>query len=927
MIRRKYIKILFLCFISTFCLHGQDNKLQQQGENAVKERPLAPSPGLLDTVPGPLDTFPIPSDSLLIIPEINYGDKVKFSPDAPEDEIIYGAKDKKWFDIDSNLVHLYGEAFVNYGALELKAGYIKFDFKNNIAFAEGIMDSVGNEVQRPSFKEGENEFEYKKLRYNFKTQKGFVYNTYTTEGDLYVQGTETKFVSKESDSTLMYDQIFNKNAIITSCELDHPHFGIRAQKLKVVPEQLAVLGPARLEIADIPTPLILPFGFFPLVQGKSSGLIFPDNYEYSPQWGFGLQNIGYYFAINDYIDIKMTGDIYLRGSWGLGTEIGYTKRYKYRGNFSVNFANRFTESLATTVETATPLQSRSFRINWSHNQDSKAHPYRKIGGSANLEFGGFTQLNNPTFAARSNSTRRSNLNISQQFPGTPFSASASFNASQNIANNSITATLPNLQVRMRQIYPFKRKKVIGKQKWYENITLTYSSEAKNFVTGNDTTFFSAETLGNIQSGVKHQASSNTSFKILKYFNFNPSVTYNETWYFRKNESTLLDTLLIAIDTIDNDVFGEAITRADTTFGVRQDTIVNAWTPYRNLTASASVSTTIFGTKLFSRGRLRGLRHVIKPSMSMNYQPVNRDRYIDLVDTDLRESYNLPEEYEILTSGVFGAPSLNGDGAFNISYRFKNDFEAKFLVRKDSTTRNVKIFNNWSFSGNYNLNAISNNFSRVSFTTGNTSFLNGIITLGFNMALDPYALDEDGSRSEEFYFNTNQRPLRFDQMNMTISTNFTLKKLRDMIAGIGQEEEEIQSEDEREREKEKEKLKKQETFLDLFNDFSIGHTFRYSGLGEYDRDTFFISTNTVSLRGRVQLTDNWNIRIGNFGYDFKNQGFTYPDFGFERQLHCWKMSFNWQPRFGTYTFFIGVSSNTLEFIKTNYNKNTQDAAFR
>ncbi len=917
---RKYLHILFFLFIGTFCLSGQDQKVvrqkerpviskaEREGSNALKEKDSLSR----DTIPAGVDSIPpiqAPPRSM---------ENVKFSPDAPEAEIVYGAKERKWFDLDSNLVHLYGDAFVNYGTLELKAGYIKFDFKNNIASAEGIIDSTGEQAQKPTFKDGDNQFQYKKLRYNFKTQKGFVYNTYTTEGDLFVQGTKTKFVSRDNDSTQMYDQIFNQNAIITSCEHDHPHFGIRAKKLKVVPEQLAVLGPAQLEIADIPTPLFIPFAFFPLVQGKSSGLIFPDNYEYSPQWGFGLQNIGYYFALNDYWDVKLTGDIYLRGSWGIGADVNYTKRYKYRGGFKFSYANRINE----VIGELDPQVNRSFRLNFTHNQDAKAHPYRKIGGSIDLEFGGFTQLNNPSYASRANSTRRSNLNWSHSMPGTPFSASASFNHSQNTNTRQVTVTAPNFQFRMQQIYPFKRKVIKGKQKWYENITLNYQSDFKNYVRSTDTTFFSQETLNNMEYGLRHTASTGTSVKVLKYFNFNPSINYEEIDYFRRNQSNLLNQLVLDSTLVDTNAFGESIYRVDTTFGVRQDTLITAWNPYRDFNASASLTTTIFGTKKWSKGKVRGIRHVIKPSVSMNYQPVNRGRYIDSVDTDLRASFNVPEEYEILPSGVFGQPQLNDLGAFNLSYRFKNDVEAKYLSKRDSTVKNIKVLNNWSISGNYNITADSFNFSRISFSTGTANFLQGIITLGFNMTLDPYALREDGSRSSAFYYSTNNRPVRFDNMSLTLNTNFTVKQIRDLIAGIGQDE----RKEETDEEKEKKKMKKPETFLDLFNDFSLSHTLRYNGMGEYERDTFFIGTNTLSLRGRVKLTDNWNIRIGNFGYDFKNQGFTYPDFGFERNLHCWNMNFSWQPRFGTYTFFIGVSSSTLNFIKTNYNKNVGDAQF-
>ncbi|WP_235298403.1 putative LPS assembly protein LptD [Portibacter marinus] len=917
--RNRYIYILLLVFSFNLLANGQ----------------------ILDSLEQPelKDTFPIINDSLMSRDFVDppLPDNVKFSPDAPQSEIIYGATDRKWFDLDSNLVHLYGNAFVEYGTLKLKAGYIVFDFKNNIATAEGIIDSAGTESQRPTFIDGDNQFSYNKLRYNFKSQKGFVYNTYTQEGDLYVQGTQTKFISAESDSTTQYDQIFNKNAIITSCNLDHPHFGIRAQKLKVVPEQLAVLGPARLEIAEIPTPLILPFGFFPLVQGKSSGLIFPDNYEYSEQWGFGLQNIGYYFGINDYIDMKISGDIYLRGSFGLGLETNYTKRYKYRGGLNLSYASRITQRQGELDQP----RDNSFRINWTHNQDAKAHPYFKIAGSVNMEFGGFTRQIKTGWQARSRTTQRSNINISHSLPGTPFSTSASFNHSQNLRTGDITMTFPNLQLRMNQVYPFKKKSTQGKPKWYENITLNYGSTAKNYVKAKDSTFFSQQTLDDLEYGVQHKVSSNVSLKVLKYFNFNPSVSYDETWYFRRRQKELLRELLLEETKIDVDPNGDTIFRVDTTFGVLQDTILTQFTPYRNVSASASLTTTIFGTKRFSRGKLRGIRHVIKPSVSLNYQPNNRNLYVEFVETDFRDGFGELEEYSIFPQGVFGTPTINSQGNFNVSYRFKNDMEAKYMSKQDSTLKKIKVFTNWNIAGNYSMFADSLKFSQVSFSTGNTSFLKGIINVGLNLRLDPYQLNENRRRINEFQFAKNKVPLRFDQMNFTMTTRFTVRKIRDLIAGSLKSQDELEDE---ELENEEESAGRggrtrgqrtsgtvgrntEQSFLDLFDNFSINHTFRYTGMDMGTRDTFFVSSNTINLRGNIDLSENWSIRIGNIGYDLKRKGLTYPDFGFERNLHCWNMSFSWQPQFGTYSFFIGVSSNTLNFIKTNYNLNTQDARFR
>jgi hypothetical protein len=307
---------------------------------------------------------------------------------------------------------------------------------------------------------------------------------------------------------------------------------------------------------------------------------------------------------------------------------------------------------------------------------------------------------------------------------------------------------------------------------------------------------------------------------------------------------------------------------------------------------------------------------------MNYQPVNRDRYVEYVDTDLRAAFNVPEEYEIIPSGVFGAPSLNGQGAFNVSYGIKNDLEAKYYSRQDSSVNNIRVFNNWSFTGNYNLTADSLNFSQVRFSTGSTRFLKGVLNVGFNMTLDPYVKNDNGRRVNEFQFNENRVPLRFERMDLTINTNLTIRRLRELIAAVQGKE----VKEEKPNKNDIGKLVPQESFLDLFDDFAISHTFRYSGLDEGPQDTFFINANTISVRGNIKLTDNWSIRIGNFGYDLKNKGFTYPDFGFQRDLHCWNMNFSWQPRYGTYSFFIGVSNSTLNFIKADYNRNTGDANF-
>jgi len=832
-------------------------------------------------------------------------DSIIISEDSFDDEIDFGSNDTMWFDHPNKQVHLYGEAFVNYTGLTVKGGYIIYDFERNIAHAFSTVDSLGIKSQNAEFSDGTNKFKYRELKYNFKSQKGIVYDAISQEGDIYLHGALTKFISK--DSLHIDDVIFNKNALITTCDLENPHYGIRTRKLKVIPNKLAIIGPAQLEIGGIPTPLFLPFGFFPIIKGRRSGLILPKDYEYSPKWGFGFREFGYYFPINDYLDLQVTADVYTRGTWGLRVRSNYKKRYKYNGTINLGYSFRKTESESSTAINI----EKSFKIAITHNQDSKAHPYKKFGGNINITTNSFDQINFNDAASILTNTYNSNFSFSNSMPGTPFTFSAGFSHSQNTQTHKMTFNLPDVNLRMSTVYPFKNKNRGGnKEKWYEKISIQYNTRFKNVLNATDTTLFTSETLANARFGILHNAKTSASYRVFKYFNLTQNFNYEEVWHFRTIEQTFDPTIVINEET------------KDTTYGsVIKDTITG-FVPFRKFSTSLSLNTSISGTIQFKKGWLRGIRHVIKPSISLNFSPDIKQKYTEVVDTDTRPDFNDPLEYSPFGLSVFGSPLLRGK-QMSIGYSFNNIFEAKYYSKKDSTTKKLKLFENIVVNGNYNFAADSLKWSAVNMSA-TTRFFKGITTVSISASFDPY-LEENGRRINKTVWSDRNRLLRFERAELRVNTSFTIKQIRDLFGGG-------KSSKSRSRSGSNisgniSKSADSEHILDILDNFRIRHSFTYTANQNNGVDTSFVRVNSIYTQGIIPLSRNWKLRVGNFGYDFKAGKLTYPDIGLTRDLHCWELNFNWQPFNGTYNFFIGVKSSSLNFIKYNYRQNNVDSIRR
>ncbi len=700
-------------------------------------------------------------------------------------------------------------------------------------------------------------------------------------------------------------------------------------------DKVAIVGPCNLIIGDIPTPLWLPFGFFPLKLGARSGLIFPQNYEFSEAWGFGLREMGWYFPLSERMDLKLTGDIYFKGTFRIHGVSNYRKRYKNNGNIDLVFAR-----LRNEVEGVAQFDPTA-SIQWRHTQDSKAHPYRSLGGNINLQIGNHAKSNYTDARSVLSSTLSSSMSYQQRFDG-PYNLSVAFNHSQNTITRDVTISFPTLSFQTQSLYPFKRKVQTGKERFYEKITLKYSSEARNQFTAKDTTLFSRKTLDDAKYGVRHNVTTSTSFNLLKYFTVSPSATYKEVWFFKSVKKEFDSTLIIDSIAVTSPT-GEVSYLPDTIQAGKIDTIENfGLKPYRSYSMGVSMSTKIFGTILFKKGKIRGLRHIITPTFGFNFSPdySNPDwGYFKQVRKDLRSdellTYNIFENNQ--RSG-FEIPSLTTGRQMAISYGFSNLFEAKIFSKKDSTEKKLSLLRSLSVNGSYNFAADSLRFSPLSLS-GNTGFFNNITTVRFGASFSPYARNEKtGAPVNQFYWETQKKPLRLVSWDFGVNTGMTVSRIRDLIKGEDSDKRVAQtSVGERPAfdpnrpaadptrpgsEQQPEEIKEQD-FLDLFEDFSINHTFNMRHAFTRGKDSTYVSLNSVNVVGDIQITPNWHINIGNIGYDFQAKKLTYPDLGFTRDLHCWEMGLFWQPDYGTYSFFIRVKPGKLDFLNIPYRKGQQD----
>lgn len=807
-------------------------------------------------------------------------DSISKPKSSVESKITHNALDYILQDAKKKQIELYNQAHVTYEDIDLKAGYILIDNKNNTLFARGIKDSLGY-LQRPVFKQGSQESEQDSILYNFKTKKTIIYGIKTVQSGMITYGKKMK---KVNDST-----IFLRDIKFTTSDKINPDYYIKTRKAKLVPGKKIIVGLSNLVIADVPTPLAIPFAYFPMTDKRASGFIIPTWGQTSSQ-GYFLQNGGYYLALNDYLDVSLMGDVYTNGSWGLRSESSYVVRYKFNGNFSFRYENLIRSQKGFDDYS----KSTNFNLRWSHNQDAKSNPNARFSASVNLGSSKYfreslNEINSSDFLTN---TLSSSISYYKNFVGTPFNLNATASHSQNTNTQEINMTLPSLQVNMDRIYPFAGKNGIKKNP-LQKIGLNYSMKGDYRIKTVDSLFFKPEMFKTAKAGIQHTASANTNMKVLKYFTLSPSANYKEVWNWEYINKRYDPTVLNS-----NNSLG---------FGAAVNDTIRKFKSFREYAASVSLSTVRYGDFSFNKGKLK-IRHTVRPTITYGYRPDFADKY----NRQVRQS-NDPTDiltYSPFEGGIYGTPEAGLSNSIGISV--SNVLEAKVASKDSLNTQDKKItlLNNLDFRTSYNIAADSLNWQPVS-VTGGTRFFKDKLSINMGATLDPYQIDGNGTRINKF----NSNVFRLTAANISANISFSSKDFEKKVKPKSNNTNQNQFGDAKSNSNLKNKKEVKETKLYKATipwNISLAYAVNYTNYGV---GTSGIGSNSLMFNGNLELSPKWKVRF-NSGYDFKNKGFTYTRLGFTRDLDSWSFNFDWSP-FGankSYYFRIGVNSSMLSDLK-------------
>lgn len=836
------------------------------------------------------DTIKIESLSLIKPKDSTAIDSSKKKKPFLDGVVNMKAKDYEKLDQKKKQITLYNEAEIYYTDFELKAGKIVMDYEKNLVYAGRLKDSTGKYIQRPVFTQGSNVVEPDSIVFHTKTKKALVWNSRTKQGELNIKAEISK---RENDSVY-----FMKNArLTTSKNIEDPEYYFLVRKVKFVPKKKVVAGLTNMVIADVPTPIGLPFAYFPMTEESTSGFILPTPGQNNRQ-GYFLQNGGYYFALSDYYDLAVLGDYYTNGSYGLRAESSYAKRYKFSGRFNFRFENNIQS------EKGFPdyVKSKQYNIQWSHSQDAKAAANSRFSASVNLGSSQYYRqsINMNNVGSSLNNNLSSSISFSKTFQTVPqVNMSLSATHSQNTNTEQIDMTLPTLQASVDRIYPFAPKDGV-KKGFFKNINLQYNVRGENRIKTADSLFFKPQMFRDAKTGFQHTIPINTNFKVFKYFSVSMGAAYNEVWAF--------NTIQKYFSTIENKV-------------VTEDQ--KGFKTFRTYNFSAGIGTTIYGTFNFGEDKkIQAIRHVMRPNVSYGYTP-SFEKYYDTYAIDATGLTTA--EYTKFDGGLFGAPGKNYSNSLGFS--LSNTFESKMQDKesKKGETKKVMLLNNLNFSTSYNLAADSLAWSPMR-VSGGTQLFKQKMNVNFGATLDPYAIDNSGRRIEKFNIDNGGSLFRMTSANMTLNYSFSstdgekkTNKQNQQNGGTGDDlfgtstdlSDSRQSLFDKDKEGEKEESSNEWYNTKLPWDLRLAYSVTYNNSNRQNE----ISSNSLMASGNVELAPRWKVGFSS-GYDFKQKGVTFTQLRFERDLESWRMSFNWVP-FGTNTywgFFIGITSSVLSDIK-------------
>ena len=833
----------------------------------------------------------------------------KNSIEAP---VNYSANDSLVYDANSKLAHLYGKATVKYEGMDLESEKVRLNLDSSIVHATGAMDTVKKKLSgTPVFKMGSDSYESDTMAFNFKTKKGLINNVATQQEEGYI----TSRLSKRMDN----GDIYLQHGRYTTCDKPDPDFYIALSRAKVRPNKDVVFGPAYLVVADVPLPLAIPYGFFPFTKHYSSGFIMP-TYGDENDRGFYLRDGGYYFAMSDKWDLKLLGEIYTKGSWGISATSNYNKRYKYNGSVYLSYQNTKTGDKGMPDYT----KQESFKVQWSHRQDSKANPFSTLSASVNFasesyERNNLNSMYNPQTMTQS--TRTSSVSWSTGFSSIGMTLSSSANLSQNMRTNELSMTLPDLNINISRFYPFRRQQMVGRERWYEKISMSYTGQLSNSITTTESHILHSNLAKEWRNGFQHNIPINGNFTLAKYINMTLGVSLTDRMYLKK-ESLSWDE-------------AAQTTVADTTFG-----FYNVY----NWNASVSASTKIYGMFIPNRkvfgDKIQAVRHVFTPTVSFSYAPDCGSRYYETYQRTNSDGSVELVEYSPYRSGLYGVPGRGRTGS--VSFSVSNNIEMKIRSDKDSTgIKKISIIDELGASMSYNMFADYHRWSDLSTHLRLKWWKNYTFNLDAVFATYAYELDKDGhpyvGNHTEWGYG---RFGRFQGMSQNISFTLTPDKIKKWFGHGDEDDSDNANNDDEEGvdtniesnvdddmikgqrgAKKKSAGSKAETDDDGYMRFSMpwsltfgyGITMRENAQGKFNTKRMrypYKFTQTLNVSGNIRIADGWNISFSS-GYDFENHDLSMTTASLQRDLHCFNMSCSVVLKpYTSYNFSFRANASTL-----------------
>ena len=878
----------------------QDTTPQQRtrrSERRRSERLARPAADTAATVAA--DTVATDVDTVML----QVADTVRRAKKAGLDKPISGkASDSLYYDLRNKMVYIYEQGDVSYGDMNLKADFMNINLDNKNIYAYGKADTVDGApvMTRPVFTQGTTTLNMDTITYNIESQRAKIKSIATQQGDGWLVGTSVK---KMEDNTINIE-----GGMYTTCDqTDHPHFYLAMTKAKVIPGKKAITGPAYLVMEDVPIYFLgVPEGFFPLNTGPKSGILMPTYGEEATR-GFYIRGLGYYFTLSEHMDLALTGGIYTLGSWEANVRSRYIKRYKYSGNLNFDFSSVKSGDKGD----ADYIKQNTFKLQWTHSQDAKANPGSTFSASVNLASSGYSKYSANTLNDMLSTQTNSSISYSKNWAGTPFSLSMNMAVSQNSQTKAISVTLPTVSFNVSRFYPFKRAVKIGKDRWYEKISMSYSGKLTNSVSATESDIFSRQTLDNMRNGVQHTIPVQASFNVLNYINITPSFNYNERWYFKKVDRQWNPTTNMAEE-------------LDPEYGF-----------YRlyDYTTALSFSTTLYGMwqvrEKYKNFKLQAIRHTFSPSISFSYAPDFSNQKYGYFKTVQSDSTGRTTVYSPFADNAYGTPSQGRSMA--MSFSLSQSLEAKVLSKRDSTgIKKISLIDDFSISGSYNFLADSMKLSNISLSLRST--FSGKIGINLRATLDPYEVSPEGIRY-------NKLTWRRGNLGRIINTGWSFGysfKSRDntkqpAINDINSVPPEYMNPfydpygtmD---------PVLRRQYMANAYYDFSLPWNIGFNYAVNYS--VSYVNNGTTGIRRNITQTIGFNGSITfspkmaatfSGGYDIATNKLTTSSISITRDLHCWQMSFSWIP-FGYYkswSFHIGVKAASLQDLKYDKSQSMYD----